>query len=163
MRKFIFRRALATCLCTVLIATATSAPAAGGHKPVSAAANAPRNQATCAPGAIICGNIGPDIGPYVVGAAVGIAAVVVVTTVLVIHYKAAKVKGCLASGPNGLELTSSGDKAAYDLAGDTSSLKPGEQVKLKGKKKRAKGSAHQTFTVTELSKDYGACPANQNP
>lgn len=161
MRKSISRRALAFLLCTTLIATSIPAAAKAPGQVSSSALSKPKPATTCT--GFFCGslNIGPS-GAQVAGAIIGVVAVGVVATVLVVHYKPAKVKGCLVSGPNGLELTSS-DKAAYDLAGDTSSLKPGELVKLKGKKKHTKGSAHQTFTVTQLSKDYGACPANQNP
>jgi hypothetical protein len=91
------------------------------------------------------------------------AAIAVVAVVLVVHYKPATIKGCVASGPNGLELFDSSDKLTWELAGVTSDIKPGEVVKLKGKKKHGKGGAPSTFTVKESGKNYGACPATTNP
>jgi hypothetical protein len=88
------------------------------------------------------------------------AAIVVVAVILVVHYKPATVKGCVASGPTGLEITDSSDKSVYELSGATSDVKAGDMVKIKGKKKHGKGGAPSTFTVKELSKDYGACPAH---
>jgi hypothetical protein len=87
------------------------------------------------------------------------AAIVVVVVVLVVHYKPSSIKGCVASGPNGLELTNSSDKVVYQLGGATTDIKPGDLVKVKRKKKSAKGSTPPTFSVKELGKDYGACPA----
>lgn len=162
MRKFLLRRALSLLLCTLI--TATSTPAHGSRAPrqVPSPVSKPIPATTCT--GFFCGglNIGPS-GAEVAGAIIGIVAVGVVATVLVVHYKPAKVKGCVTTGPNGLELTSSSDKLTYDLVGDTSSLKPGEMVKLKGKKKHTKGNANKAFTVTQLSRDYGACPASPNP
>lgn len=83
--------------------------------------------------------------------------------ILIVHYKPASVKGCVTNGANGLELASTGDKLTYELAGDTSGIKAGELVKVKGKKKHPKGSANSTFTVSQLSKDYGPCPAAVKP
>jgi len=41
----------------------------------------------------------------------------------------------------------------------TSDIKPGEIVKMKA----GKGGANSTFTVKEVSKDYGACLAAPKP
>lgn len=100
----------------------------------------------------------------IVGGIVAVAAaIVVVAVILVVHYKPASVKGCVTSGPNGLELADNADKLNYQLTGDTSNLKAGELVKVKGKKKLGKHGTSSTFTVTKLSNDYGACPATPNP
>jgi hypothetical protein len=107
------------------------------------------------------GQLSEDGEEIVAGIAAVGAAIVVVAIILVVHYKPATVKGCVASGPNGLELTNGSDKLTYELTGATSDIKPGEIVKVKGKKKAGKGSAPSTFTVKELSKDYGACPATK--
>ena len=137
MCKLIFRRALALLPCLLLLPT----------NPRANASTSLQTQAT-------------EIGAAIAGVGAALAIVVVV---LVVHYKPATVKGCVASGPNGLQLTNSSDKLTYDLSGDTSSLKPGEMFKLKGKKKHAKGSANSTFTIKEIGKDYGSCPTTPNP
>lgn len=132
MSKSVFRRALALLLCIILLATSRPAKADSLQKTANE---------------IVAGIVGVS------------AAIVVVTVILVVHYKGASVKGCVASGPDGLQLTNSSDTLTYQLAGDTSNIKPGEMVKLKGKKKAAKSGAQAAFTVKQLSKDYGACPA----
>jgi hypothetical protein len=134
MNKSILRRALALILCVALL---------------------PTNMTAKADSLKTTGN------EIVAGIAAVGAAIVVVAIVLVVHYKPATVKGCVATGPNGLELMNSSDNRTYDLAGVTSDIKPGEMVKVKGKKKSGKGGAPSTFTVKELGQDYGACPAGK--
>lgn len=136
MRKLILRRALVVLLCLLLL-------------PTNKAAEADSLQTTA-----------NQIEAGIIAVAVGIGVVVVI---LVVHYKPASAKGCVSSGPNGLELANLGNKLTYDLAGDTSSVKPGELVKVKGKKKHSKGSVKSTFTVSQLSKDFGPCPAAVKP
>lgn len=133
MIRMLFRRALVCVLCLSLLPTNIPARASS--------------------------SLQTDVNGIVGGAIAISAAIVVVAVVLVVHHKPATVKGCVASGRNGLELTDGSDKLTYELAGATSDLKPGEVVKVKGKKKHGKGGAPSTFTVKELSKDYGACPA----
>ena len=135
MRKSIFHRALAFLLCMLLLPTNTPSRA-------STNLNTQANE--------IAGGI----------AAVG-AAIVVVAVILVVHYKPASVKGCVASGPNGLELKNGGDQLTYALTGDTSQVKPGEVVKVQGKKKSGKHGASPSIEVKHFEKDYGACPAAQ--
>lgn len=133
MRRFIIRRALALLLCFLLLSATTPARATD--------------------------TLRHDVNGIIAGSIAISAAIVVVAVILVVHYKPATVKGCVVSGANGLELTNSSDKLTYQLLGVTSDIKPGDVVKVKGKKKLGKGSTPSTFTVKELSKDYGACPA----
>jgi hypothetical protein len=68
--------------------------------------------------------------------------------------------GCAVSGANGLELKNKGDDQTYALVGTVSAIKPGERVRVSGKKvKKSAGPAPQ-FVVEQLSKDYGPCPVN---
>lgn len=65
--------------------------------------------------------------------------------------------GCAISGANGLEIKNRGDDQTYSLVGAVSAIKPGDRVRVSGKKaKKSAGSAPQ-FVVEQLSKDYGAC------
>lgn len=137
MFKSIFRRSLALVLCLLLLPTNTRARASD--------------------------NLGTHIEEATIGAIVGATALVVVAVILIVHHKPATVKGCVASGPNGLEVVDSSDKLTYELNGGVTDIKPGELVKVKGKKKVGKGGSPTTFTVTELSKDYGACPVAEKP
>jgi hypothetical protein len=70
------------------------------------------------------------------------------------------IKGCAVTGPNGLELKNEGDGQTFQLLGITSDVKPGDRVRVQGKKKKAIGkssSGNPTFLVEKLAKDYGAC------
>ena len=133
MFRSIVRRALALVICMVLLP-----------------ANAPARAST---------DLNTQANEIADGILAVAATIVVVGVILVVHYKPATVKGCVVSGPNGLELTNNSDKLTYELTGATSAIKPGEVIKVKGKKKHSKDSANPTFTVKALSKDYGACTA----
>jgi len=67
--------------------------------------------------------------------------------------------GCAVSGANGLELQNRGDQQTYALIGDTAGIKPGERVRISGKKEKKSGGAHPQFLVEKLNKDFGACNA----
>jgi hypothetical protein len=45
------------------------------------------------------------------------------------------IKGCAVSGPNGLELKNEGDGKTFHLLGITNDVKPGDRVRVQGKKK----------------------------
>ena len=106
-------------------------------------------------------DIGPSTGE-VVGAIVGVVAVVGVTTAVLVHVNHShhQVKGCVSSGPNGLEVQTEG-KTTWLLTGNTQGVPVGNLVKFHGTKvKRAKGSTGEpTFAVESLRKNYGACKA----
>ena len=66
-------------------------------------------------------NIGPSKGE-VTATVVGTVAVIAVGTVVLVevHKSHHSVKGCVSSGPNGIEVTTDGDKPkTYMLEGDT--------------------------------------------
>jgi hypothetical protein len=66
--------------------------------------------------------------------------------------------GCAVSGADGLELKNKGEDQTYSLVGAVSAIKPGDRVRVSGKKaKKSAGPAPQ-FVVEQLSKDYGPCP-----
>jgi hypothetical protein len=66
-------------------------------------------------------------------------------------------KGCAVSGPGGLQLQSQGDQQAYALVGEVAAIKPGERVRVSGKKAKATTGAGPQFIVEKIDKDYGAC------
>ena len=94
----------------------------------------------------------------IVGIVAVTAAVTVGVVLLVRHHPS--VKGCAVSGPDGLQLTN-GDGQTFLLVGDLDGLKPGERVRVSGKK--AKGSAPPGKFVVEKSQVYGPCPATATP
>src|ERR1700744_955254 len=75
--------------------------------------------------------IGPTKGE-VYGAAAGVAAVIVVGTVVLIevHKSHHTVKGCVTAGPDGLEVHNEHDQKVYALSGVTADVKTGDIVKL---------------------------------
>lgn len=105
------------------------------------------------------GASGADITAGIVGVAAG-----AITTFLVYHYSTHnhKLKGCAVSSPAGLQLINEGDKQTYELTGDVGLIKPGERVRLSGKKLKTDRS-HEQFVVTKVSKDYGACKEMPTP
>jgi hypothetical protein len=92
---------------------------------------------------------------------VAIAATGVVVGVL-IYYALSRppsITGCAVTGLNGLELQNEGDGKTFQLLGITSDVKPGDRVRVRGKKKSVakNSSGNPTFLVDKLTKDYGAC------
>jgi hypothetical protein len=69
-------------------------------------------------------------------------------------------KGCVIQASDGLELVT-GDNQRFLLLGATSTVKPGELIKVHGaKKKRVAGvSDRRSLVIDKLEKDYGACAA----
>jgi hypothetical protein len=66
--------------------------------------------------------------------------------------------GCALSGPDGLELQDRGDQQTYALIGEVAGIKPGDRVRVSGKKAKKKAAgASQQFLVEKVSRDFGAC------
>ena len=91
------------------------------------------------------------------GIAIGAAAAGVVVGYLVLHNRGS-VEGCVESRSDGqMELIGNGAGNTYILLNSGSvSLRPGEKVRLKGKKTKG-GSGQRMFEVHSLAKKYGAC------
>ena len=68
--------------------------------------------------------------------------------------------GCAASSANGLELQNKGDQQTYALVGAVNGIKPGERIRVSGKRVRKSAGSTPQFLVEQLSKDFGPCPAN---
>ena len=112
------------------------------------------------------GSIGPSTGE-VVGVVVGVGAAVVVGTVVLVEVNKShhEIKGCVSTGPNGLEVENESDKKTYALVGVPPNVKVGDIVKVHGNnEKKQKGSTgDQSFFVAEIRKDYGPCKLNPAP
>jgi len=110
--------------------------------------------------------IGPTKG-QVAGVAAGLAAVAVVTTVVLVEVHKAHhtIRGCVTDGPGGLQLTASSDQKVYDLTGNITNVKAGDIVKVHGAKDKASKSAtrHREFRVEKINRDYGPCIAAPAP
>jgi len=98
---------------------------------------------------------GPVVGP-ILGAAAAVAAVIIV----VVYYSKKKrsITGCVASAGGGMSLTDEKDKRVYMLSGDPVGVKPGDRMKLKGRKVKPTGPDKTlVWEATEVSKDFGVC------
>jgi len=71
-------------------------------------------------------------------------------------HKHPSITGCVAIGTDGLNLKNERDKKIYTLSGDSSALRAGERIALKGKKIKDSGGK-PSFQVEKLTKNYGMC------
>jgi hypothetical protein len=67
------------------------------------------------------------------------------------------VTGCARSGQDGMQLTSDSDKQTFILVGAVAGIKPGNRVRVSGKKTKQKSPAAAQFLVEKVSKDLGPC------
>jgi len=104
---------------------------------------------------------GCGCGGEIVGIGVGIAAGGAALGIGIYYaaHHAHSLSCCAVSGPSGLELQNRGDQQTYALVGEIAGIKPGNQVRVSGKKEKKKASAPQQFLVEKLSKDFGLCKA----
>jgi hypothetical protein len=108
------------------------------------------------------GSIGPSTGE-VVGIGVAAVAVVVVGVVVLVEVNKSHhtIKGCVSSGPSGLEVLNDSDKKIYALTSVPPNVKVGDIIKVQGKKEKQGGA--QEFVVQKMSRDYGPCKASASP
>jgi len=90
---------------------------------------------------------------------VAVAAGIVVITILVIHHsKKQTITGCVNSAGSGMTVTDEKDKLVYALSGNTAGVKPGDRMKLQGKKLKAAGAGETpVWETTGIKKDLGVC------
>jgi negative regulator of sigma E activity len=105
------------------------------------------------------GPIGGVTTGDIVGAVAAAAAVVVVAVFLTVHYsKKRTITGCVNSGPNGTTVTDEKDNQIYALSSNTAGIKPGDRMKLHGKRVKSKGPDKKLVWETKsVAKDYGVC------
>ena len=94
--------------------------------------------------------VGITVGLAAIGAGIGIGVYVAVN-----HNHT--LTGCASSGAGGPLLQNHGDQQTYAIAGEVSAIKPGERVRVSGKKSKQKGDGPRQFLVEKLDKDFGAC------
>ncbi|MGA9687297.1 MAG: hypothetical protein WBQ81_11125, partial [Candidatus Sulfotelmatobacter sp.] len=78
----------------------------------------------------------------VIGIVAVTAAIAVVVTVLVMHESKKKrtITGCVNSTAGGMTITDEKDNQTYAIVGDTASIKPGDKMRLRGRKAKPNGS-----------------------
>ena len=98
---------------------------------------------------------GPVVGPIV---AVAVALVVVIVVVVHESTKKRTITGCVNSGETGMSVMDEKDKRIYALSGNTTDIKPGDRVTLRGKKMNPNSvNKPLTWKVNMETKDFGAC------
>jgi hypothetical protein len=102
----------------------------------------------------------PEKVLIVITATTAAAAIAVVATVASLHHRRKKIviTGCVVTGANGMTVTDEDDRKIYALSGDTTDIKPGDRMRLEGKKVKPKGP-NQTLVweAKEVIKDFGVC------
>lgn len=88
------------------------------------------------------------VGIAAIGAAIG------VVVFYAIHHSQS-LTGCTVAGTSGLALENKDDQQIYSLVGDVGAIRPGERVRVTGK--RVKKSAPPQFLVEHVKNDFGAC------
>jgi hypothetical protein len=57
-----------------------------------------------------------------------------------------------------MTVTDEKDKQIYALSGNTTGIKPGDRMKLQGKKVKSKGADHTVvWEAKAVAKDFGVC------
>ena len=98
-----------------------------------------------------------DATLIVVGIVLITVAITVAVVVVVRH--SPSITGCVAEDGNGFALEDESDHARLVLAGDTTGLKAGDRIQVKGKKKGKDAQGSRRFVVEKLRHDYGLCKA----
>jgi hypothetical protein len=92
----------------------------------------------------------------VIGVGLGAAGALIGVGVYTVKHNHS-VTGCARSGADGMTLTTESDKQTYALMGEVAGIKPGDRVRVSGKKGKEKSSGTREFLVEKVSKDVGPC------
>jgi len=95
-----------------------------------------------------------DVVIAIVAVTAGIA---VLATFLILRHSSPKstITGCVKAEANGMSVTDEKDGLNYTLSGSTIGVKPGDRVRLKGKRKDVGTTVG--FEARTVTRDFGAC------
>ena len=94
----------------------------------------------------------------IAGAIVGVVVGVAIIAIVAVHYsKKRTITGCVNPGGNGMTVTDEKDKQIYALSGDTTGIKPGNRMKLEGKKAKSTAPQPLEWEARKVAKDFGVC------
>lgn len=65
--------------------------------------------------------------------------------------------GCVFSGEKGLLLKSRDDHQTFSLAGEVAGIKPGERVRVSGKKRKKNAALPREFLVEKFHRELSPC------
>jgi hypothetical protein len=95
-----------------------------------------------------------------VGVVIGVGAVIGVGIYFAVHANHS-VTGCTVAAASGLQLQQ--DQQTWSLLGSIAAIKPGERVRVSGKKQKKSAGAPRPFLVEKIAKDYGPCAPKATP
>lgn len=123
-------------ICALLLTAATSPESAHSSTPIG--------------GVTTSDAVWIGVAVAAIGAGIGIG------VFYAVHHGHA-LNGCAVLGSDGLQLQNRGDGQIYALTGETAAVKPGDRVRVSGKKEKKNSGGPQQFLVEKLSRDYGSC------
>jgi hypothetical protein len=89
---------------------------------------------------------------------VGVALAFVVPATIIHYTKKRTITGCVSLGANGMSVTDERDKQIYTLSGETTAIRPGDRMKLRGRKVRSTGpDKARLWEAKEVLKNFGVC------
>jgi hypothetical protein len=94
---------------------------------------------------------------------VGIAAIgagIAIGIVLAVGHHNHNITGCVATGPNGLQLLSDNDQQTYALIGNTADIRAGDRVRVSARRQKTGVAEPRILAVDKLGKDFGSCTAS---
>ncbi|HEY4763887.1 MAG TPA: hypothetical protein VIH75_09450 [Candidatus Sulfotelmatobacter sp.] len=98
-------------------------------------------------------------GLIIVAATMAAAAIAVIVVASVPHRsKKIVITGCVLSGEKGMTITDQEDSKVYLLSGETTGIRPGDRMKLRGRRVRSTASDKTgLWEAKEVLKDFGVC------
>ncbi len=98
-----------------------------------------------------------DARNIVIGIVAVTASIAVLATFLILRHSSQKstITGCVKAEANGMSVTDERDGLNYTLSGSTIGVKPGDRVRLKGKRKDMGTTIG--FEARTVTRDFGAC------
>jgi hypothetical protein len=98
----------------------------------------------------------------IVIAATTVAATIAVVTLSSVHHRRRKivVTGCVTSAEKGMTVTDEDDRKLYLLSGDMTGIKPGDRMRLEGKKAKSSDKT-LLWEAKAVIKDFGVCQPAQ--
>ena len=96
----------------------------------------------------------------IVAATTAVAAIAVFVTVASVQHRRKKIviTGCVLSAEKGMTVTDEEDRKVYLLSGETTAIRQGDRMKLRGRKVRSTGpDKARLWEAKEVLKDFGVC------
>ena len=95
-------------------------------------------------------------------AATTVAATIAVVTLASIHHRRQKIAitGCTVSVDKAITVIDEEDRKRYLLSGDITGVRPGDRMRLEGKKAKGPDKA-LVWKVEAVIRDFGACQAGK--